>query len=258
MHNTFIDFKQTFDEVNRPKKYESLKLLKIPTKLIRLLKITLEFSRTVVEVYQGRTEVFNINSGPRQGDALSTALFKLVLEAALLKTDLRRNISTRTKQLCACADDIAIIARSQKALEEIFITLQEEAERAGLIINANKTKYMQLTRKISLTKQDLEVAGNTCEAVDQFMYLGSQINKRNLIKDEIRLRIQAGNRSTFTNRKLLKNEDLNSAIKLQVYKSIIRQTVTYGYETWTTSITEQNRLLVFERRVLRKIYGKKR
>jgi hypothetical protein len=67
--------------------YESIKLLKIPRKLIRLVKMTLENSRAVVDVYQGRTEVFNINNGLRQGDALSTVLFNLVLEAALLKID---------------------------------------------------------------------------------------------------------------------------------------------------------------------------
>ena len=31
LHNIFIDFKQAFDKVSRPKMYESLKLLKIPT-----------------------------------------------------------------------------------------------------------------------------------------------------------------------------------------------------------------------------------
>jgi len=30
LHNVFIDFKQAFDEVSRPKIYESLKVLKIP------------------------------------------------------------------------------------------------------------------------------------------------------------------------------------------------------------------------------------
>jgi len=76
-----------------------------------------------------------------------TLLFNLVLEAALLKTDLRGYISTRTKQLCAYADDVVIIARTQKALKETFITLQKEAKKLGLIINTNKTKYMQVTRK---------------------------------------------------------------------------------------------------------------
>jgi hypothetical protein len=75
------------------------------------------------------------------------------------------------------------------------------------------------------------------------------------VKEEIRLRIQAGYRSVFANKKLLKNKDLNAPSKLQIYKSIIRPTVTYGCETWAMTVTEQNRLLVFERRVLRKIYG---
>ena len=59
----------------------------------------------------------------------------------------------------------------------------------------------------------------------------------------------------FANTKLLKNKDLNAASKLEIYKSITRPTVTYGCETWGMTVTEQNRLLVFERRVLRKIYG---
>jgi hypothetical protein len=160
-------------KVNRPKIYESLKMLKIPTKLIKLVKTTLTNSRAVDEVYQGRPEVFTINNGLRQGDALSTILFNLALEAALSKIDLRGNISTRTKQLCAYADDVAIIARTQKALKETFIILQNEAEKLGLIININKTKYMQLTRKTSITKQDNEVAGQSYEAVNQFIYLGS-------------------------------------------------------------------------------------
>jgi len=52
LHNIFIDFQQVFDTVNRLKMYENLKMLKIPTKLIRLVKTTLTNSRAVVEVYQ--------------------------------------------------------------------------------------------------------------------------------------------------------------------------------------------------------------
>jgi len=44
-------------------------------------------------------------------------------------------------------------------------------------------------------------------------------------------------------------------IQYKIYKSIVRPTVTYGCETWAMTVTEQNRLLVFEKRVLRKMYG---
>jgi len=124
LHNIFIDFKQVFDTVSRIKMYQNLKMLKILTKLIRLVKMTLTNSRAVVEVYQGKTDLFNINNGLRQGDSLSTILFNLVLEAALLKIDLRGN-STRTKQQYAYMDDV-IIARTQKTLKETFITLQKK------------------------------------------------------------------------------------------------------------------------------------
>jgi hypothetical protein len=113
---------------------------------------------------------------------------------------------------------------------------------------------MQLSRKTNITKQDIEVGGQSYEAVNQFIYLGSQINSKNSIQEEIRLRIQAGNRSLFANKKLLKNKDLNAARKLQIYKTTVRPIVTYGCETRTMIVTEQNHLLVFERWVLRKIY----
>ena len=112
---------------------------------------------------------------------------------------------------------------------------------------------MHLTRKTNIIKQDTEVEEKLYEAVNQFIYWGSQINSKNSIQEEIRLRIQTGNRNLFANKKLLKNKDLNAASKLQIYKYIIRPAVTYGCETCAMTVTEQNRLRFFERRVLRKI-----
>ena len=98
------------------------------------------------------------------------------MEAALLKIDLRGNISTRTKQLCAYADDVVTIARTQKALKETFITLQNEAEKLDLIINTNKTKYMQVTRNTNTIKQDTEVAGKTLRS-SKPVYIFGTTNK---------------------------------------------------------------------------------
>jgi hypothetical protein len=39
------------------------------------------------------------------------------------------------------------------------------------------------------------------------------------------------------------------------YWSIIRSTVTYGCETWVLKETIKNKLMVFERKVLRRIFG---
>jgi hypothetical protein len=37
-----------------------------------------------------------------------------------------------------------------------------------------------------------------------------------------------------------------------------RQSVPYGCETWSVTVTERNRLRVFEKRVMRRIFGPKR
>jgi hypothetical protein len=43
--------------------------------------------------------------------------------------------------------------------------------------------------------------------------------------------------------------------KLKLYWSIIRPTATYGCEMWVLKGTIKNKLMVFERKVLRKIFG---
>ena len=43
--------------------------------------------------------------------------------------------------------------------------------------------------------------------------------------------------------------------KLKLYWSIIRPIVTYGCETWVLKETIKNKLMVFERKVLRRIFG---
>jgi hypothetical protein len=46
-------------------------------------------------------------------------------------------------KIVAYADDVALLARSPKALKEIFHKLQNEATLVGLIINEDKTKYSE-------------------------------------------------------------------------------------------------------------------
>jgi hypothetical protein len=45
---------------------------------------------------------------------------------------------------------------------------------------------------------------------------------------------------------------------MRIYKTIILPMVLYGYETWFPTLREEDRLRVFENRVLRRIFGPKR
>jgi hypothetical protein len=45
---------------------------------------------------------------------------------------------------------------------------------------------------------------------------------------------------------------------MEEYKTIILPVVLYGCETWSLMLREEHRLRVFENRVLRRIFGRKR
>jgi hypothetical protein len=44
-------------------------------------------------------------------------------------------------------------------------------------------------------------------------------------------------------------------IKMKIYKMMIRPVITYSSETWTLTAKDENNLHIFERQILRKIYG---
>jgi hypothetical protein len=61
--------------------------------------------------------------------------------------------------------------------------------------------------------------------------------------------------SNKANEKMFQSKILSKMSKLKLYLSVIRPVVTYECETWTLKETITNRLMVYERKVLRKIFG---
>jgi hypothetical protein len=51
---------------------------------------------------------------------------------------------------------------------------------------------------------------------------------------------------------------ISKNLKIKIYKTVILPVVLYGCETWYLTLKEENRLRVYENRVLRKIRGPKR
>ena len=53
----------------------------------------------------------------------------------------------------------------------------------------------------------------------------------------------------------MKSRALNRSSELKIYKNLIRRVVTYGCEAWTLTNWDEEYLRIFERRILRKIFG---
>ncbi|KAJ4427784.1 hypothetical protein ANN_25437 [Periplaneta americana] len=67
-----------------------------------------------------------------------------------------------------------------------------------------------------------------------------------------------GNACYYSVEKLMSSSLLSKNLKVRIYKTVILPVVLYGCETWTLTLREEQRLRVFENKVLRKIFGAKR
>ena len=174
---------------------------------------------------------FETKTGVRQGDPLSAILFSMVLDSVISNLEVRGNITTRLKQMCAYADDIVIIGRTKQVLIDTFSKLKQEALNAGLIVNNNKTKYLYCTRKTTHPTH-MDIGEEQFEQVNSFKYLGALVNSDNSIEEEIKERIAAGNRAYHVHKKLFTSKLISRNVKLQLYNTLILPTVTYASKTW--------------------------
>ena len=63
------------------------------------------------------------------------------------------------------------------------------------------------------------------------------------------------NKAYYANRQLVNSSLISRSNKLQIYRTLVRPVVTYGSESWTLTMEEERALAVFEKKILRKIYG---
>jgi len=125
-----------------------LMLLGMPNKLTQLLGVNMAVSTATVRVNNQYTPTIPITNDVRQGDALSSVQFYLVLEAVSRKLNITGHIGTKSAQIFAYADDVAILSRNKNALKDALGNIESEARERELLINENKTKYMEVKRTV--------------------------------------------------------------------------------------------------------------
>jgi hypothetical protein len=87
-----VFYKQACDSINRDQLIEIIIEFGIPSKLVSLVKMTLEKTNNKVEIPGKKSPSFETEIGLRQGDALSTLLFDLCTEKVI------RNVKTNPEE----------------------------------------------------------------------------------------------------------------------------------------------------------------
>jgi len=116
------------------------------------------------------------------------------------------------------------------------------------------TKYIKSTKK-DTRNESLNINNLHIEQVQQYKYLGYIVNASNPVEEEIKERIALGTKAYYPNLKFFKSRLVTKYSKLKLYRTVIRPIVTYTSETWVLKQPVIQKILVFERKILIRIFG---
>jgi len=85
--------------------------------------------------------------------------------------------------------------------------------------------------------------------------LGSLINVNNDNSAQIKKRILLANKGFYGLKRQFRCQFLSIKNKIKLHKTLIRSVLAYGSENWVLSKSDETILEVFERKILRAIFG---
>ena len=94
--------------------------------------------------------------------------------------------------------------------------------------------------------------------VEKFKYLGTTLQNKNSLQEEIKSRLESGNAWYHSVQSLFSSTLLSKNLKIKIHRTTILPVVLYGCETWSRTFRERRRVCLLENKVLRRIFEPKR
>jgi len=179
-------------------------------------------------------------------------LFNFALEYVIRRVQVNQDglKLNGTQQLLVYADDVNMLGGSIHTINEIT-GLVVVSKEIGLEVNADKTKYMVMSRDQNAERShSVKYDNSSLERVEEFKCLGTTITNQNSIQEDIKSRLMSGNACCYSVQNLLSSSLQSKNLKIKIYRTIILPVVLYGCETCSLTLREEHRLRVFENRVL--------
>jgi len=133
-----------------------------------------------------------------------------------------------THQLLVYAVDVNMLGGSVHSIKENAEALVFASKVTGLVVSADKTKYMVMSRDQNAGRShNMKIDNSTFESVEEFKYLGTTLTHKNSIQEEITSRLKSGNDCCHSVQNLLSSSLLSKNLKIKIYRPTILP-VLYG------------------------------
>jgi len=136
-------------------------------------------------------------------------------------------------------DDTTLLASTQERIRKFFKNLVQESARYNMYINAQKSKIMVVSRQDNISVQ-VDHEGESLEQVHDFKFLGSYKSADGDCTKEIKRRIAMARQKAVVLASIWKDQNIKTAMKVKVMKSIVWAVFQYGVEGWSLKKLERN------------------
>ena len=150
------------------------------------------------------------------------------------------------------ADDIVLIDETRGGLNGKLERWRHSLESRAFRLSRSKTEYLRC--EFSGVERDggeVTMGGVIVPRAEKFKYLGSIVEERGDIDEDISHRIRAGWQKCKKASEVLCDKKIPLRLKGRVYRMVVRPTLLYGADCWSIKKTRVQMLMVTEMRMIR-------
>ena len=187
-------------------------------KLVRLIKMCMNETCSRVWVGKNLCDMFPIRNGLKQ-DALLPSLFNIALEYTIKRVQVNQYglKLSGTHQLLVYADDVNMLGGSIHSIKKNAEALVVASKETGLEVNADKTKYMAMSRDQNAGRShSIKTDNSSFQWLEEFKYLGTTLTNQNSIQEEIKSRLKLGNACYLSVQNILSSSLLSKNLKIKI------------------------------------------
>jgi len=186
-----------------------------------------EGARTSVRSAAGDTEYFPVDIGLHQGSTWSPFLFMVIMD------ELTREIQDEVPWCMLFDEDIVLIDETRGGPNAKLKKWRHSLESRGFILSRSKSEYLRCGFSgAEADSGEVTIGGVVIPRVEKFKYLGSIMEEKGDIDEDINHRIRVGWEKWRKASRVLCDKRIPFRLKGKIYQMVVRLALLYGAECW--------------------------